>query len=176
MVGYLLTDSLTSNAEDRIYQHVHLDPGHMLLGMQAASGIVAWCTLLVSGQLGPAVLFLAGHSKALVHVFVLVLAEACGAYACTVTVRLFGPAVFTLLLMSHQILSLLISVALFNHRVSPWSCFCLVVVALVVLTSSIRRVTTTRQGVSKERCRRSNPTLGRIRHGAVRRPAPCTAS
>merc|ERR1712217_856037 len=80
------------------------------------------------------------HRSALLPVSVLVLAEACGAYACTVTVQLFGPAVFTLLLMSHQISSLLISVALFNHAMQPVTCLCVAVVALVTITSSLRRV------------------------------------
>eukprot|EP00415_Alexandrium_ostenfeldii_P002493 UN2493 len=140
MLGYVLSDSFTSNSEDLIFQRSQLDPGQMLLGMQACSGIVAWGTMLGGGHLVPAVRFLLAHHQACLHVAILVMAEACGAYACTVTVRLFGPAVFTLLLISHQLVSLLVSVALFNHEVSLPSCLCLAVVALVVLTSSLRRV------------------------------------
>mmetsp|Transcript_16483 Transcript_16483/g.45324 ORF Transcript_16483/g.45324 Transcript_16483/m.45324 type:complete len:843 (-) Transcript_16483:65-2593(-) len=144
MLGYIASDSFTSNSEDIIFQRIHLDPGQVLLGMQAFSGVVGWSSMFISGQFVPALRFLSAHSHAWVHVAILVMAEACGAYACTVTVRLFGPAVFTLLLISHQLVSLLVSVALFNHEVSWPSCLCLAVVALVVLTSSLRRVSTAR--------------------------------
>lgn len=149
MLGYVVSDSFTSNSEDLIFQRAHLDPGQMLLGMQACSGIVGWGAMLAGGHLLPAVRFLLAHSQACLHVAILVMAEACGAYACTVTVRLFGPAVFTLLLISHQLVSLLVSVALFNHEVSWPSCLCLAVVALVVLTSSLRRVSVAKQSSSK---------------------------
>jgi len=140
MGGYLLADSITSNAEDAIYQRVQLDPGQLLLGMQASAGLVGAVGLLSSGQLLPAMHFLFANKRAVFHLLVLLLAEAGGAYACTVTVRLFGPAVFTLLLMSHQIVSLMVSVALFGHKFDWLSCLCLGVVTLVILTSSLRRV------------------------------------
>mmetsp|Transcript_97036 Transcript_97036/g.302090 ORF Transcript_97036/g.302090 Transcript_97036/m.302090 type:complete len:816 (+) Transcript_97036:133-2580(+) len=140
MLGYVTSDSFTSNSEDLIFQRAHLDPGQLMLGMQACSGVVGWSTMLIGGHFLPAVRFLLAHNQACLHVAILVMAEACGAYACTVTVRLFGPAVFTLLLISHQILSLLVSVVLFNHEVSWPSCLCLAVVGLVVMTSSLRRV------------------------------------
>jgi len=141
MLGYVLADSFTSNAEDIIFQRAHLDPGQMLLGMQAIAAVVGWGSLLISGQLVPAIKFLCAHQQAWIHVGVLVMAEACGAYACTVTVKLFGPAIFSLLLVSHQLVSLLVSVWLFKHSVSWPSCLCLGVLALVVLTSCLRRVT-----------------------------------
>jgi len=140
MGGYLLADSVTSNAEDAIYQRVRLDPGQLLLGMQASAGVVGFVSLLASGQLPPALSFLLANRRAGFHMVVLLLAEAGGAYACTVTVRLFGPAVFTLLLMSHQLVSMIVSVALFGHKFDWLSCLCLSVVTLVILTSSLRRV------------------------------------
>lgn len=139
MAGYIVTDSFTSNAEDYIYQTQRLDPGQMLLGMQATSGIIAWTILLFSGQLNSAVDFIYWHPFVLLHIGVLMLAEACGAYACTITVRIFGPATFTLLLMAHQLQSLLVSVILFNHEVNRLNCVCLAMVSVMVLTSSVRR-------------------------------------
>lgn len=140
MGGYILLDSFTSNSEDVIYQRYNMDPGQVLLGMQMCSGVIAWISVLLSGHLGPAFLFLFEHPRSLTPLTVLVMAEACGAYACTVTVRLFGPAVFTLLLTCHQLLALIVSVLLFQHVVSWANCLCLAVVALIILTSSARRV------------------------------------
>lgn len=141
MLGYIFADSFTSNVEDYLFQSEKLDPGQMLLGMQASSGIIAWTSLVISSELGPAIQFMASNPGAMLHVAVLMLGEACGCYACMITVKIFGPAVFTLLLMAHQILSILTSVALFNHDVGSLNCLCLAMVCMLILTSSVRRVT-----------------------------------
>jgi len=141
MLGYVLADSFTSNVEDFLFQKEKLDPGQMLLGMQASSGVIAWISLLLSSELWPSINFMIQHPDAIFHVFVLMMGEACGCYACMITVKMFGPAVFTLLLMVHQILSILTSVALFNHDVGSLNCLCLAMVCMLILTSSVRRVT-----------------------------------
>jgi len=138
MLGYVLSDSFLSNTQDYVYQARQLDPAQMLFGLEALSSIVAWITLVVSGQLHSAVGFLYEHSEATSYVMLLAVTSALGAYTCTLTVRLFGPAVFTLLMMSRQVLSLVISVFFFQHRVDTLSCFCLVVVAMMIIISSIR--------------------------------------
>lgn len=142
MLGYLAIDSLSNNIEDCVYQRSRVDPGQMLLGSELCSCVVSCSLLLASGQLMPSLRFLCVNNTAAMHVGVLAFASTCGAYACTVTIRLFGPAVFTMLMMSRQILSLVISVLLFQHRVDWLSCLCLVVLAMLVLTSSFRRVST----------------------------------
>lgn len=139
MVGYLVVDSLTSNIEDVLFQYSDLDPAHMMLGAEISSGCLAWFVLLLSGQLVPGVAFLMQNSGAILHLGIQVFASASGAYACLVTVRLFGPVVFTLLMMSRQIISLVISVKLFQHQVDLVSCLCLVVVAMLIVTSTLRK-------------------------------------
>jgi adenosine 3'-phospho 5'-phosphosulfate transporter B2 len=140
MLAYVVADSFTSNVEDLIYQSKRLDPAQLLLGMQATSGLIAWIWLLGSGQLLSAVAFLFKHNSAIIHILVLVLAETCGSYACTLTVKMFGPAVFTLLLIAHQIESFIISVYLFNHPIKDMSCVCVAIVCFLILSSSMRRV------------------------------------
>lgn len=139
MLLYVFADSFTSNVEDMIYQHERLDPAQLLLGMQAISGAIAWALLASSGQLAGAVGFLLEHNAVIIHICVLVLAQAFGAYACTLTVKLFGPAVFTLLLMAHQIESFIVSVYLFNHNITGLNCVLVAIVGLMILSSSLRR-------------------------------------
>eukprot|EP00927_Polykrikos_kofoidii_P007541 TRINITY_DN13101_c0_g2_i1.p1 TRINITY_DN13101_c0_g2~~TRINITY_DN13101_c0_g2_i1.p1 ORF type:complete len:917 (-),score=80.12 TRINITY_DN13101_c0_g2_i1:52-2802(-) len=141
MLLYVVVDSFTSNVEDMIYQLRRLDPAQLLLGMQFTSGIIAWVWFWGSGQFVGAVGFLSRHTSAIIHVLVLVLAETCGSYACLLTVKLFGPAVFTLLLMAHQIESFIVSVYLFNHNVQNMSCVCGAIVWLLFMNYSIRRAT-----------------------------------
>merc|ERR1712129_534936 len=100
----------------------------------------AWTFLHLSGQFTLAVHFIVRHPTIFPHMVFLMVASACGCYACTVTVKLFGPAVFTLLLMSHQMLSIIASIVLFHHKVDTAGMLCVVVVAMLILTSCIRRV------------------------------------
>eukprot|EP00927_Polykrikos_kofoidii_P077285 TRINITY_DN7423_c0_g1_i4.p1 TRINITY_DN7423_c0_g1~~TRINITY_DN7423_c0_g1_i4.p1 ORF type:complete len:905 (+),score=80.65 TRINITY_DN7423_c0_g1_i4:105-2819(+) len=139
MLAYVFADSFTSNVEDLIYQSRRLDPAQLLLGMQATSGIIAWVWLGGSGQLVGALAFLYRHNSAIIHVAVMVLSETCGSYACTLTVKSFGPAVFTLLLIAHQIESFIVSIYLFNHTIKDMSCVCVAIVCFLILSSSMRR-------------------------------------
>merc|ERR1719265_1424304 len=140
MAVYIFADSFTSNLEDYTYQQRSIDPGHLLFGMEVVSAVVAWTVLLWEGTLIPAVSFLARHHLSWFYVVLLAVASGSGAYACTVTVRKFGPSVFTLLMTSRQIVSLVLSVVVFQHSLTSNDTFCLVVVAAVILTSSVRRV------------------------------------
>jgi len=140
MLCYILMDALTSNLEDYVYQAVQIDPAQQMFGIEVFSGIAAWGILMCTGELGKAVAFLWRHSDALQYVGLLAISSALGTYACTVTVRLFGPAVFTLLMVSRQILSLVISVLVFQHTVDWLCCFCLGAVSLLILTASMRQV------------------------------------
>jgi adenosine 3'-phospho 5'-phosphosulfate transporter B2 len=150
MFGYLVADSFTSPLEDWIYQRHKMDPGQMLLGMELISASFAWIGLLISGDLMPALQFIYDNPSILGPLLELTVAAAAGAYTCTITVRLYGPAVFVLLMMSRQSLSLVISVLAFKHDVNIRSCLCLVVVSLVVLMSSLRRVVTQLNAQNKE--------------------------
>jgi adenosine 3'-phospho 5'-phosphosulfate transporter B2 len=142
MLGYLIIDSFTSNLGDHVYRETELDPGHMLLGSELSSGIVAWTICFLSGSIWSAVDFLWNHNEACLHIGILVLASSCGCYACMLTVRLFGPATFTLLMMSRQVVSVLISVWLFQHPVDTISCLCLCIATLLILTTTMRKVST----------------------------------
>mmetsp|Transcript_43832 Transcript_43832/g.95429 ORF Transcript_43832/g.95429 Transcript_43832/m.95429 type:complete len:793 (-) Transcript_43832:123-2501(-) len=143
MILYLAIDAVSVNAEDKIYQITTIDPCHMMLGSELISGCVCWVLLIATGSLHSVFDFLWMQPRLWVHLVALAMASTCGAYACTVTVKLFGPVVFTLLMMSRQMISLVVSVELFQHTVDRVGCLCLLVVALLVLTSALRRVSST---------------------------------
>lgn len=140
MVGYLFSDSFTSNLEDFAYQRATIDPGHLVFGMEAISALVAWAVLCWEGTFVPAATFLVSNRTTWFYVALLALASGSGAYACTATVRMFGPSVFTLLMTSRQIMSLVLSVWVFQHDLTWNNTLCLGVVAAGILTSSLRRV------------------------------------
>jgi len=141
MVGYVIVDSFTSNFEDSIYQKLNnLQPGHMLLGMETFSAALAWAGATTSGELTRATQFVIAEPKIIFFLSIFALTAAVGSLACVLTVRLFGPAVFTLIMTSRAILSLLLSVWFFQHTVNTVNCVSLVAVCIITLMSSTRRV------------------------------------
>lgn len=140
IAGYVVSSSLTCNFEDVIYQYENLNPAQMLLGLELASGAVAWIVIFFSGDLFYALKFIAQEPGVLLSIGLLALAASAGAYMCTLTVRLFGPGVFALLKTCRQMLSLAISLALFDHGVNWKSCLCLIPVSMMALHSCVRQV------------------------------------
>lgn len=140
MLGYVVVDSFTSNFEDSIYQRLDLTPGHMLLGMETFSAALAWVWAAIMGEVSSGFQFVIATPGVLLFLSIFALTSAVGSLACVLTVRLFGPAVFTLIMTSRAILSLLISVMCFQHGVDSVDCISLVAVSIITLMSSARRV------------------------------------
>mmetsp|Transcript_23012 Transcript_23012/g.52786 ORF Transcript_23012/g.52786 Transcript_23012/m.52786 type:complete len:781 (-) Transcript_23012:31-2373(-) len=145
MLGYVVVDSFTSNLEDYVFLRTRLDASHLLLGMEAISGAIAWLVIWATGELSSVASFITEHPQVMAYVLFLGMSAAGGAYTCTVSVRLLGPAVFTLLMMSRQVCSLLISVFVYQHGVSVLHCFCMATIAVLILASSARRVSAVKQ-------------------------------
>jgi len=140
MLGYVVVDCFTCNLEDYVYQKTSLDPAHMLLGMESISAAIAWVILMLDGELFEVVAFVRERPDVLNYVFMLAACAALGSYTCTITVRLFGPAVFTLIMTCRQILSMALSVVMFKHEMDSMGCLAAATVAALVLMSSWRRV------------------------------------
>jgi len=141
MVLYVVMDALTSNLEDYVYQRTNLDPSQQMLGVELGSGFLAWATVVAIGEARAAIAFLLVHDSAWQYIALLAFASAFGTYACTLTVRLFGPAVLTLLMVSRQIFSLILSMVFFQHQVDTLNALCLGTVSLLIFSASLRRTT-----------------------------------
>lgn len=142
MLGYVAFDSFTSNLQDHIYQKFLMDPAQVLFGMEAVSATGAMLSFMALGRPRAALMFLSSHPEVMLYLSFWALSAAFGAYACAITVQLFGPAVFTLLMVSRQSLSQVMSIWLFGHPASFEHTLCLAAVAMVMQTSSLRRVST----------------------------------
>jgi len=140
MLGYVVVDCFTCNLEDYAYQKTSLDPAHMLLGMEGISAAIAWAIVIIDGEASRVVIFVKERPDVLNYVFILAVCAALGSYTCTLTVRLYGPAVFTLIMTCRQILSMALSVTMFKHQMDNLSCLAAATVAALVLMSSWRRV------------------------------------
>jgi len=141
MMGiYVWMDALTCNLEDKVYQHTHIEASQLMLGIEVFSGTVAWIVLICQGGAGQAWSFLLEHSEAWQFVGLLALSSAFGTYACALTLRFFGPLVLSLLMVSRQVVSLILSMAVFQHKLD-WLCFLiLAATSVLILNAALRHV------------------------------------
>lgn len=139
MLGYVLIDAFTSNLEDQVYQTTRLDPCQLLFGMESLSAMACLVWLILTGELFHVCTFFGSHPEVVFYVCLLAVAAAFGSYTCMLTVRQYGPAVFTLIMTSRQVFSMVASLIFFNHSIAPHHTISLMVVMLLILTSSLRR-------------------------------------
>eukprot|EP00930_Biecheleria_cincta_P092441 TRINITY_DN8235_c0_g1_i1.p1 TRINITY_DN8235_c0_g1~~TRINITY_DN8235_c0_g1_i1.p1 ORF type:complete len:822 (+),score=134.10 TRINITY_DN8235_c0_g1_i1:135-2600(+) len=139
MLGYVLVDAFTSNLEDLAYQSARLDPSQLVFGMESVSAVVCLLWAILTGELLAVIEFLCEDLKVCSYVLLLAISAAFGAYTCALTVRYYGPAVFTLIMTSRQVFSMVASVIFFGHNINWHHGVCLMVVMLMILTSSLRR-------------------------------------
>ena len=129
---YLFCDSFTSQWQSRVFKQYGVDQYQMMLGVNTWSILLTGYTLLQSGEGLTALAFIAADSRAMLHMFVLSVSSATGQLFIFYTIKEFGPVVFTIMMTTRQILSLILSCIMFAHSLGTlgW-CGSLLVFAIV---------------------------------------------
>jgi len=129
---YVVADAFTQQWQHRLYAaHAQLDSFQMMLGMNLWSLAMTGASLLQSGGLAESAAFLLAHPPAALNLGMLSLASAVGQMFIFYTVKRFGPVVFTIIMITRQMISMGVSCALFGHALAPAS----LVGAAVVFTT-----------------------------------------
>jgi adenosine 3'-phospho 5'-phosphosulfate transporter B2 len=114
LATYLFADSFTSQWQSRIYKEYHVDQYQMMLGVNIWSMLFTGLSLLYSGEGVDSVIFIMSDSDAFFHMLVLSITSATGQLFIFYTIKEFGPIVFTIIMTTRQIFSLVMSFILFN--------------------------------------------------------------
>lgn len=112
---YLLCDSFTSQWQSKVYKKYGIDQYQMMLGVNVWSMLMTGITLLQSGEGLTSLAFITSDSKAMMHMVILSITSATGQLFIFYTIKEFGPVVFTIMMTTRQIFSLIISCFLFSH-------------------------------------------------------------
>lgn len=136
LCGYLLFDSFTSNWQSQLFQEYKMSPLQMMFGVNLFSFTFTAFSLLIRGTMVTSILFMINHFEFAVHALILSICSATGQLFIFYTISSFGPVVFTLIMTSRQVFSIVISCIVYGHVLSVLS----IVGAIVVFVAILLRV------------------------------------
>ena len=131
MLGYMGFDSFTSNWQSRLFNEYKVSSIQMMFNINSFSCLFTSVPLILSGGLSYSISFITEHPSFGMHVFFISLASATGQLFIFYTIAEFGPLVFTTIMITRQMFSILLSCLIYGHYLSGQS----IVGALVVFVA-----------------------------------------
>jgi solute carrier family 35 (adenosine 3'-phospho 5'-phosphosulfate transporter), member B2 len=116
---YVLADSFTSQWQSRIYRdYGKIDHFHMMYGVNVSSIIVTSVALVASGEIPRIWEFLLYNPTAVWYNVLTAITSTTGQIAIFYTIKNFGPIVFTIIMTTRQMISIVLSTILFGHQMN----------------------------------------------------------
>ena len=116
---YVLADSFTSQWQSRIYRdYGKIDHFHMMYGVNVSSIIVTTFALVASGEIPRVIEFMVYNPTALWYNVLTAITSTTGQIAIFYTIKKFGPIVFTIIMTTRQMMSIILSTILFGHQMT----------------------------------------------------------
>eukprot|EP00931_Biecheleriopsis_adriatica_P004594 TRINITY_DN106237_c0_g1_i1.p1 TRINITY_DN106237_c0_g1~~TRINITY_DN106237_c0_g1_i1.p1 ORF type:complete len:810 (-),score=109.75 TRINITY_DN106237_c0_g1_i1:128-2557(-) len=138
--GYVCLSAFSCNFEDYVYQVSSVMPFQQTLWLEILSMITFWLITLASGDMAEVLAFLAYNQEVLGYICVLGITTAVATYVLTISVKFYGPSVTAGVLVARQLMSLVLSVGIFNHKMNYRCCICLSGVSMLLLASCVRQI------------------------------------
>mmetsp|Transcript_4198 Transcript_4198/g.6194 ORF Transcript_4198/g.6194 Transcript_4198/m.6194 type:complete len:336 (+) Transcript_4198:407-1414(+) len=121
LILYICSDSFTSQWQSRLYQNYgkeNIDPYQMMLGVNASAIVFTTAGLLVSGDYLKVYEFLLANPTVLYYNIITAITSASGQLCIFYTIKEFGPIVFTIIMTTRQMFSIVLSSIIFKHVIS----------------------------------------------------------
>jgi len=139
LTAYVLSDSFTSQWQSRVYRdYGKIDHYHMMYGVNVSSIIITTVALLLSGEIPLVIDFFYYNPMSLWYNVLTAVTSTTGQIAIFFTIKKFGPIVFTVIMTTRQMLSIVISTILFGHSLSYQS-YLGAILVFAAIFHSIRR-------------------------------------
>jgi len=155
MVGYLGFDGFTSTFQGKLFDGYQMQTFNQMLYISGCSSLISLVTLYTSGQLFPAVDFIARHPDVMPQVLVLSLAATCGQLFIFHTIKTSGALFFATVMTLRQFLSILISCVIFLHPLALGQCIGTVMVFAALYAKSRSGHGSASQKLSRDEERRA---------------------
>jgi adenosine 3'-phospho 5'-phosphosulfate transporter B2 len=134
---YVVADSFTSQWQSRVYRkHPAVDQFQMMFAVNTWSILITLAALLASSEFFSTLRFLADNPAAIWDQVVISITSATGQLFIYFTIRKFGPVVFTIIMTTRQMFSMVLSTVAFGHALGPYS----YIAALVVFGTIFYRI------------------------------------
>jgi len=133
LLMYVLCDSFTAQYQSRVFKSgtYNVSQFEMMLAINAWAILFTFAALLVSGEWWITLDFLGRHPSAIWENVGIAVTSATGQLCIFYTIKNFGPVVFTLIMTTRQIFSMVVSSILFVHPMGVAA----VIGALMVFTT-----------------------------------------
>lgn len=117
---YVVADSFTSQWQSRVYrEHPTVDQFQAMFAVNTWSIVMTFGALLAADELWPTLHFLQKNPAAIWDNLLISLTSASGQLFIYYTIRRFGPVVFTIMMTTRQMFSMVISASAFGHALHP---------------------------------------------------------
>jgi adenosine 3'-phospho 5'-phosphosulfate transporter B2 len=123
LLFYLITDSFTSTWQDDLIKTYSMSSISLMFITNLYSCVFTFVSLWSNSELGESVKFLSEHSGITHHIGLLSLTSAIGQIFIFVTIQNFGALVFSLIMTTRQVLSIVLSSIVFNHHFKAFSAY-----------------------------------------------------
>jgi adenosine 3'-phospho 5'-phosphosulfate transporter B2 len=138
---YVLSDSFTSQWQSRIYRdHGKIDHYHMMFGVNLSSVILTTAAMIMSGDIPRVAEFFIYNPMAFWYNVLTAITSTTGQIAIFYTIKRFGPIVFTVIMTTRQMLSIVLSTVIFGHQISANSALGAALVFAAVFHSIFRPI------------------------------------
>lgn len=138
---YVLADSFTSQWQSRIYRdYGKIDHFHMMYGVNVSSIIVTTVALIASGEIPKVIEFMSYNPMALWYNVLTAITSTTGQIAIFYTIKKFGPIVFTIIMTTRQMMSIILSTILFGHHMTLGGAMGAILVFVAIFHSVYRQV------------------------------------
>lgn len=150
---YICSDSFTSQWQDRVYKAYpgQIDQYQMMFGVNCSAIMITIGMLIIGNDLPAVTEFLIQNPTALVYNIITAITSASGQMFIFYTIKNYGPVVFTIIMTTRQMISMVISTILFGHPLAAGS----VVGAIIVFGAVFYRIR--RKSVEKRNKQASAP-------------------
>ena len=128
LLGYMAFDSFTSNWQSELFSTYKMSSMQMMFGTNLFSSLFTLWSMIEGGNFLTAIGFMLGHPEFAFHALLLSMMSATGQLFIFYTIQSFGPIVFTIIMTTRMMLSILFSCIIYNHPLSAQALFGVIVV------------------------------------------------
>lgn len=136
LLGYMLFDSFTSNWQSELFKTYKMSAIQMMFGTNIFSSFFTMWSMIQGGNFFSSISFMINHPLFAYHALMLSLCSATGQLFIFFTIKTFGPIVFTIIMTTRQVLSILLSCVIYRHPLAGQA----IVGVLIVFTALFLRI------------------------------------
>mmetsp|Transcript_56570 Transcript_56570/g.111757 ORF Transcript_56570/g.111757 Transcript_56570/m.111757 type:complete len:373 (-) Transcript_56570:438-1556(-) len=115
---YICSDAFTSQWQDRINKHYETSTYQMMFGVNCSAIIITVGALVLQNELPAVMEYLSANPQAVWNQVITAVTSATGQMFIFYTIKSFGPVVFTIIMTTRQMISMVLSTVLFGHHIT----------------------------------------------------------